>query len=224
MEAELDMDEGFSLGDILKKLGFQFDGQVFTFDFSNCKLQGAKIYNSRFQQVFDFYGYYVNQRTASFIEFQVPAEVESFEQGVAFLAYYLQNSHLSIRPDWLADGLSWQFQLPWVRDQLEYENLPKAMIDRDWFKLIVNKIIILAKNTNDDDLTTFSFDGEILRIICNNEKIICAATGQAWLSSISVKTGSLKRLPKRIKKNGIFRIYIFRNKLHVGNHIFELVT
>ena len=128
-------DKKVLLQNILIELGFKHDGEFFVFDFGNCQIKGAQIINFSFARVFHFFGYYVNARSGAFIDFQVPIEAESFEQGVAFIAYYLRNHHFSIMPGWLAEGLTWQFHLPWVREQIEYENTPKASVDREWFKI-----------------------------------------------------------------------------------------
>ena len=206
---------------VLKELGFKNEGSMLVFDFGNFKLQGSQIHNYQFREVFDFFGCYVNSDRAGVLEFKLPIKVESFEQGVAFLAFFIGKAHFSIKPGWLSKGLEWSSHLPWVKERMEYENIPKAMIDRDWCKLIVNKIIALAAIASTTDLTTFSFDGEVLKIVCCNEKIICAASGKAWQSTVAVNTKSLSSLPKRIKKNGIFYIYVWKNNLHIINYVFE---
>ena len=87
----------------------------YTHLFGNCKLKAIQGINQYFQYGFNFFGYYITARRAGEFNFFLPLQVESYEQGLAFLAYYLRNAHLKNKPDWLNHGLALREHLPWVK-------------------------------------------------------------------------------------------------------------
>ena len=111
----INLDANVSMQSILTKIGFLSNYDGLQFDFGNCKLKAIQGINQYFQYGFNFFGYYITARRAGEFNFFLPLQVESYEQGLAFLAYYLRNAHLKNKPDWLNHGLALREHLPWVK-------------------------------------------------------------------------------------------------------------
>jgi hypothetical protein len=212
-----------SLVEILLDLGFISTSTGLELDFGNGKLSAAKMWKLG-GEVFSFYGFYKSERKMGQIEYELPLQVESYEQGIALLAYHLKSTDLAKKPNWIDTGLEWQDYLPWRKNVKEYDDNPKAIIEHDWFRLIVKKILTLSSDARDEETTSFSFDGTILRIdFTNNNLLVCPAKGTAWNSVAVLKTKSLNYLPKKIASKDII-IYVWEGSLHIGNRLFKLET
>jgi hypothetical protein len=101
--------------DLIVQLGFVEAQGVFgvtahRFDFGNCELSAVEFGN-----VVSFSGVVSDRRTVGEVAFFVPLHVNSYEQGVAFIAHGLRGARLQTRPQWLLDGEHWRDQLPWVK-------------------------------------------------------------------------------------------------------------
>ena len=111
--------------DVLVILGFGevgaplSDRQIgFAMDLGNIQLEVIECVGRDFRTVLLMTGFGRSQngRIMADIEYSFPLEVESFEQGVALVAYALRGSmELVTPPPWYSLGLSWKDRLPWVR-------------------------------------------------------------------------------------------------------------
>lgn len=59
------------------------------------------------------WGSYKTERSAGMIDFFLPLEVKSYEQGIALIAYYLRKADFAVKPDWLFEGITLKEKLPW---------------------------------------------------------------------------------------------------------------
>jgi len=113
--------------DVLRRLGFREDREVMSdlspglsFDFGNFKLEASHQVNRWFRPVVSLGGVMTNDRTVALVHFEMPAEVESFEQGIAFVAHCL-DTHANglFKPaapvPWLAQGRQNRHLLPWAK-------------------------------------------------------------------------------------------------------------
>jgi len=208
------------LQQILLELGFESTSRGLQYDFGNCKLTASNIWSLK-GNCYSFYVYYRSERKMGGIEFDLPLKVESYQQGVALLAYHLISADLLTIPEWLNNGKEWLDLLPWRRDLKAYEENPKAIIEHEWFRLLVKKIRTEVKDSSDDNVTIFSFDGTILKVECNDKIFVCSGTGKAWKENAIIKTKALDFLSKRIEKKNVF-IYKWEGLLHIGNRGFNL--
>ncbi|MEO7049140.1 MAG: hypothetical protein ABI091_27795 [Ferruginibacter sp.] len=217
---EITIEGNTELVPILTEIGFlSFEGGL-QFDFGNCKLKACKTWTLS-GDIICFFGYWRSERGMGEIAFDLPLRVESYEQGLALIAFNLKNADFFKMPGWLKTGLEWQENLPWRKRQKEYEDNPKARIEHEWFRLIVKKLLAISKISIDNDITTFTFDGTILKIESNNLLLVCPGTGQAWLDSAIVKTKSLDFLPKRIQNKDVL-IFLWERRLFIANRSFKL--
>ncbi len=220
---ETNIEAKISLHSILIKIGFLPSEIGLKLDLENCKLEAFQGYNRYFQEGYSFFGYYFSGRSAGEFDFFLPLQLESYEQGIALLAYYLRNTDLEIKPDWLNEGLLLKEYLPWEKVAKAYNENPKATIEHEWFRVLAAKIKLLAFTAPDEDLTTLSFDGTLLKVVCNNEIYVISGLGTDWQRTAKVKTQSLNLLPQRIPKRNV-EVFIWEDKLHIGNRIFDLET
>ncbi len=216
------IDGNILLTEILVNIGFipNTDSELL-FYFGNCKLKAIQCFNPEFYEGISFFGFWKTEREMGEIQFNLPLKVESYEQGIAFISYYLRNARLAIRPDWLNEGLALQDLLPWRKELKEYEAIPKAIIEHEWFRLIVNKLRKLSESSSDEDEMIFSFVDCILKIESRDQKLVCPGIGKDWQQIARVKTKHMNFLPKRIAKNSVY-IYIWKDKLHIGNRSFTI--
>jgi hypothetical protein len=210
-----------SMQSILIRIGFDSNGDEFHFKFTNGKVKAIKGFNRIFQEGFHFLGYYFTERKAGEIDYFLPFHVESFEQGLAFIAYPLRNADLKNKPDWLIEGLTLKEHLPWEKEMKAYNENPVAYIEHEWFRVLLNKLKLLISTSTDENLTTFSFDGGILKVVCNNETLVVGGLGKNWHQEAIVKTKLLDFLPKRVLKRNV-PVYIWRGNLHIHNRCFKL--
>lgn len=217
----LNIEANVALQSILIEIGFIPIEEGFQFDFGNCKLKAIEGTNQYFQEGFNFCGHYITDRKFGELVFFLPLQVESNQQGFALLAYYLRNANFKNKPDWLSEGLALTEFLPWKKNLKAYNENPKAFIEHEWFRVIVKKMKLLISNSTDENVTIFSFDGTVLKVVCNNETLVVSGIGKDWQRIAKVKTKSLDFLPKRISNSDV-EIFIWQDKLNIGNRVFNL--
>ena len=217
---------------ILERIGFQeIDKYKMQFDFGNCELLAVRAPNQNLIECYTFMGVWKTNRSIGQINFELALEFETFYEGLAFIAYYLKGAKFDFTPLWLKEGFSLKHLLPWEKQREAYEKrmevwekIPKAQVEHEWFRMIVRKMRSILETSTEEDITTFSFDGEILKIKCNDQLLVCPAKGKAWGKSGTVKTISLVDLPKRIKKQYVNYVYIEEDELHIGFNRFEILN
>jgi hypothetical protein len=155
-----------------------------------------------YEPVFFFVGAISGQRSIRAVQFEMPLEIDSFEQGVAWISYGLGDR---FRPEreahWLDDGGRWEEHLPWMHTRTsEFAGAPQArcFVKRDWFRLARKELRPLAPGASQDDLLWLAFDGETLRFTSGETVIIVPATGTAWDNRYAIKTAQLDSFPKRL--------------------------
>lgn len=206
-----------SLESVLVHIGFELYEGTFRYDFGNCILGAIVQADKDLKMGYSFYCYYETPYSRSWIkDFFMPLYVNSYREGLALIAYYLKSTYLEYTPDWMYEGFALQEYLPWEkidkyliqnRKVDRFYNLSIVTIDYEWFQVLVKKIRALVKVSTDDDITTFYFDGEALKVVCNNQLFIIGGIGNDWMKTVSVKTQALENLPKRILKKEVY-IYI----------------
>ena len=215
--------------DLLTKLGFEEVWGTMTdqepsyrYDFGNLTLDATQVMNLRFGPVLLCGGVVSNRRTIREIDFEMPLNVESFEQGVAWIVYGIGKD---FRPRnqcaWFFQGLEWQDQLPWERRRIAYEARPHCKVGRDWIRLAIKKLRNLATQADETDLAVFEFDGEVLRISACGEIFAMAGKGNAWKEPYAIKVNKLDFLPKRIKGRDV-HLSVWEGKFTIGKRNWHL--
>lgn len=179
--------------------------------------------------MFEFYGYRIDKRTAQEFEFRIPAEVDSYEQGVALIAYYFRNTTIENKPLWLIQGLEWKAQLPWEKRWAE-EARERALIrtnlatlDHEWFRVLIKKLKNILDNQEEITHLNISFNGQILLVKVNEEIIMVQANGNAWNANAVIESSELVHLPKRIKTQDA-EIILYKDSLYLGNSVLKNIA
>lgn len=206
---------------VLLQLGFSKVDSNLVFDFGDFKLKVIEGFNESMSYGYNVFGQYYQQREGGVIHFSLPINVESFEMGVSLLSYYLKKYSLLHMPSWFQQGLEWKNHLPWERDRMIYDAIPKAEINREWFKLINKELRIAIDLSKNDDFFNFSFDGEIFKIVGNNCLISCAAKGAKWKNEVTVNAFEIKNLPIRITSRSVL-VFVEKDKLRYDRYSFKI--
>jgi hypothetical protein len=122
---------------LLRALGFVEDPALISdvlpglsFDFGNFKLDAICGANRNFVRVILLSGVMVTDRSIREVECELPPELESAEQGKAWVAWCLDNGDTGrrfepkIAPAWLAEGRQHFDLLPWKRRMAAYYARP----------------------------------------------------------------------------------------------------
>ena len=130
-----------------------------------------------------FTGTYFSKRSMAYIEFKLPARVESLDQLKAFLAYYLDHAsdtsdEQSDQPAWLAEGQALQELLPWEQRQAAYQARDHCWVERDWMRIGLKKLRALLDKIDSAGAVRFAFDGTVLRIEAAEESIVMQGDGE----------------------------------------------
>jgi len=218
------------LRNVLLELGFHENWSAITdeqpgycYDFGNLKLTAAQVTNSYLTPVFAFGGVARSPRTIAEISFDMPLEVESLEQGVAWVTYGLGRA---FRPSkltpWVDQGRKWSDTLPWEQDRRRYEARPHCLVDRDWFRLAAKKLRDKAGLVNANESASFQFDGKVLQIKTLGEFLAMPAEGVAWDRPYFVNASELDSLPKRMMRSTV-EVNVWEGKLRIEGRAFALV-
>lgn len=158
--------------DVLEELGFEpdFGGwpDTWVFDFGSFKLKASKGMNHYFVENFYIRGNYRTSRSLGSIDFEMPLDVDSFEQGVAWISYGIGNvDSLADHVPWVSQGREWEDFLPWKLRQKAYEARPHCYVDLEWFRPVrkqLREIAEMAALADSNEPIQVKFDGEILRL------------------------------------------------------------
>jgi hypothetical protein len=213
---------------LFESLGFQEDWEAITdqrpayyYDFGNLRLTAAEVMSQYWVPCIHFGGVCQGARSISMVDFEMPLEVESLEQGAAWIAYGIGEKFRPRRPTpWLADGWTWQDRLPWVRRMEEYKARPMCSVEKDWLKLAARKLRPLADSASESDLVWVSFNGETLRIAGCGATVIVPAIGTAWDARYAIKATQLDHLPKRLANPVV--IGVWEGRLTIGRQVWNL--
>jgi hypothetical protein len=158
------------------------------------------------------------------VSHDLPPEIESYEQGLAFLAYHLRRHmrHLSRIPDWLHEGAHYQHLLPRERERAAYRARPHCFVERDWLRVALKTLAKGLATVSDEAAITFEFDGSVLTIRCAGKVIPMAGEGDPWPRSYAVRAGSIRELPTRLLQQNV-EISVWERSLVLGNRRYRVL-
>lgn len=195
-----------STWDLLRALGFTEDPTLcsdllpgLSFNFGNFKLSAICGGNRHFVRVILLTGVMLTDESICEVECEIPLEVKSPEQGMAWLAWCLDN-HADGRkfepataPTWLAKGRLHRHLLPCERSLAAYEARPYCAVKREWARVALKALGELLTTVDDEAPVTLGFDGAVLTIRCAGNFIPIPADGPPWTQQYSIRTGALRR-------------------------------
>lgn len=218
-----------SMRTVIERLGFATDwtsiGNLpgYRYDFSNFSIKIDEVYNKHFNTVLWISGNYSTDRRISMIDFEAPLDVESYEQGVALIAYALRRCPPSEPVEWLTAGHLWEEHLPWKQEMKAYEARPQCTVERDWFRMPARRLRELAQIAVAGDKARFGFDGQVLMIATSYAVVPMPAQGEAWLTTYSVKLHDMQAIPKRLAGPRIY-IGVWEGQLSIDGRRIPLLT
>jgi hypothetical protein len=235
-ETAAEVGPAVSTWELLRSLGFAVNPNLvsdvvpgLSFDFGNFKLDAICGANRNFVRVILLSGVMVTERSLREVECEMPPEVESAEQGMAWVAWCLDNGDTrrrfepKIAPAWLAEGRRHFYLLPWKRTMAAYHARPHCSVERDWVRVAFKALEEQLKTVDDEAPVTFRFDGNVLTINCAGKVSPMPADGSPWTTRYSVRAGALRSLPKRLMSYRI-EFSVWEAKLTIGNWAYRLAS
>ncbi len=220
--------------EVFTLLGFEEEWEptaacpAYVYDFGNLRLSAIECVNKSYKTVFLLTGVKSGPRSIGMIRSEMSLTVDSFEEGVALIAYIVGGDFEPARPTpWLSDGREWQSFLPWKRATLLREQLyaarPKCWVARDWFRVVRPRLYAMAKEAAEDDLAWLTFDREVLRFEAPHAAVIVPATGEAWPDRYAIKAVELNAVPKRFPADQLL-IIVYEDTLEICRSRLRLVS
>jgi len=212
-----------STRELLIDLGFEAVVAKFTdqqpgyqYNFGNLVLKVSQVTNEYLRPVMHFTGVASTPRSIGMIEFSLLLDVESFEQGVAMIAFCLGRGFTPVRPTpWLDLGRSLEELLPGRRELRLFQQRPKCHVEAEWFRVAVKKLTSAGEAADPDSTLCASFMGDILKFELSGQCIAMPASGSAWPKSYTCPSPGLKHLSKRTPSVGI-EVSIWDGRLAIG--------
>ena len=220
----------FNTRELFKILGFKEDWDAIAEQLPGYKyvargveITVSQVTNEYLRPCFLVLGCVRSPRSIEGIEFEIPVQVESFEQGLAWLVYGVgKHKDWLSPPAWMTLGRQLEEHLPWVRRQQAYKNRPVCNVDRQWFRLAAKQLRDLAATAAENDRAIFSFDGAVLRIEACSQTLAMPAKGNApWVTSYAIPANQLDHLPQRFATASV-NISVFDDRLSVANRAWRL--
>lgn len=184
----------------------------------------VQVTSEYLQPVFLMQGTFRTSRQLGSNHLDLPVEVESFEQGLAWIAYAVDLvGPVAEPPDWLIRGRELQEHLPWIRSARDYEGRPRCVVDMEWWRIATKKLRSLSESATSSDVMTVHFDEEILKFATPAKVVAVTADGKAWKSPVAIQTQKLDFLPKRHVGLTI-EVSVWKDQLRIGRRCWNAVT
>lgn len=212
---------------VLEQIGFLPQEAEFTdeqpgyvYDFGNWQLEAVQLTSLYLVPHFQFNGIVQTSYTLAQIAFEMPLEIESREQAIAWIAYGLRPHKPANVPQWLTEGAALSHLLPWERKRAAFEARPQCMVEKEWFRIAVKKLRQLPPELTEVQLLHVTFTGELLRFTLGDLVIICPASGTPWGQHYAIKASELHHLPKRLQP--LVHVSVWEDRLHIHNRAWRI--
>jgi len=219
-----------NIRELLVKLGFVPETATFTeqqpgycYRFGNLDLQVSELTNLHMQREMLFTGVIADSRTVGVVEFALPLEVESYEQGVAMIARNLaRRFNPSVPTPWLAQGLLWADHLPGRREMRLYEQRPYCTVEADWFKVAAKRLIACGKAAAPDAVFVTTFADGVLAYRLPDQLLAMPAKGADWPKAVTCRAAGLQHLSPRTPAAGV-PVEAWKDHLQIGRLRLQVV-
>lgn len=218
--------------DVLLKIGFRKStnpysngGKSLKYEAQVLDLEAISCTGKYFRDVILISGIYRSARSCGEIGVELALIFKSERQAMAMLAYYL-GDYFSPRgdaplPEWLKQGLADADLLPWCEEAAAYAARPHCIIDRDFARIMRTRLREFLDHCPKDAQITFSFDGDLLKVIFLEKPLIIPAEGNAWPETYTLLADRMQKLPSRFNSMQVI-IGIWEKKLCLANWHYSL--
>lgn len=221
-----------STWDLLLSLGFVPDARVYSnppgglsLNFGNFELKAIYVLNRYFRSVIMLMGVMSTARTISEVECEMPEEVESAEQGIAWVTYCLdQHAPGGVfvparEVPWLEIGRQYKHLLPWEQQMAAYAARPICWAGRDFVRAALRDLARLLSEADKDAQIVFSFDGEVLMIRVAGGFTAIPARGEKWDRRFCLNATRFWGPPKRL--HDPVSIVVGGGAITIGNYLYH---
>ncbi len=189
----------------------------YRYNFGNFVLNASQVTSEYLRPEILFTGIMSTPRVCGMVEFSLPLEVESYEQGVALIAYNIGRNFTPTRATpWLLLGRMWEEHLPGRHEMRLYKQRPQCHVNAEWFRVAVKKLIAAGEKASDESRFTVTFRDSVLKFDLAGEILAMPAAGNSWKQVCQCRTRELMRLSKRTPSSGM-PFCIWDNCLLIGN-------
>lgn len=210
--------------DLLVDLGFQSEVAPYTdqqpgyvYRFGNFDLRAVQVTNEHLRPVMQFSGILSTPRSFGAVDFSLPMEVASREQGVALIAHNIGSRFVPSDPTpWLEQGRDWATHLPGRQGLELYGRRPQCHVDALWFRVAVKKLAAAGKMAETSERFSVTFRDGTLMLRLPGQAMPIPATGLPWHQTYECEVRGLADLPRRTSSSGIW-ISVWQGSLQIGN-------
>lgn len=193
-------------------------------DFGNLRLDASAGVNRHLNDVVLFTGIVSTPRTGVLLEFEVPRQVASREQALAFVAYFLDR-HADggvFVPEtparWLDEGRMHRSLLPWEQTVADASERACCTVARDWLRLALKQLKASLATLPLNASVAFGFDGECLVIRGPGGSIRVQAKGEPWPAEFVIPVAKLTSLPSRLRRDPV-PVALRRDAIVIGGRV-----
>ena len=209
--------------DLLVDLGFEVVVAEYAdqqpgnrYDFGNFVLEASQVTGKYFQSEIYFAGIISTPRELGMVEFSLPLDVQSYEQGVALIAFNIGRNFTPLRPTpWFEQGREWQDHLPGRREARLYAQRPQCHVEAEWFRVAVKKLIEHGSQADDTQVFKVSFISGVLKFELSSQSLVMPGTGNDWRDECICFSKGLVHLSKRTASEGIW-LGVWKSQLAIG--------
>ncbi|MDO8687622.1 MAG: hypothetical protein Q7K41_03430 [Dehalococcoidales bacterium] len=212
-----------STRDLLVDMGFEPVIATFTdqqpgyrYNFGNFVLHASQVTSKYLRPEILFTGTMATPRVIGTVEFSLPLDVESYEQGVALIAHNIGRSFNPLVPTlWLDQGRAWEEHLPGRREARLYAQRPHCHVEAEWFRVAVKKLIEHGSTADDSQVFTLTFMSGVLKFELPNQILVMPARGKDWSDRYVCLSKGLAHISNRTPSDGI-GLGVWKGELAIG--------
>jgi hypothetical protein len=227
--SEMPASTSMATRDVLLGLGFTPCRADFTdeqpgyqYNFGNLLLKACQLTNLYMRPVMQFSGFMATPFKMETFDFEMPLQVESFQQGAAYVSYNLGKKFIPKRPTtWLEEARQWEDLLPWRRRMILYEARPHCFAEAEWFRVAVKKLLAWGQLANDEQTFEVICANEVLKFKMQDQTVAIQVRGKDWPTAFVCKTKQLAKISKRTPSVGV-PVGVWEGRLTIGRIPLEL--
>lgn len=190
-----------------------------SYKFSNINLEARHVVNRFFQKTVMLTGILKTPNSMTLVQTEIPDDLETPIAAAAWLSYSLSSHEhdLGPLPNWMIEGKNCWDLIPFVREMNEYRDRPRCEIERDYARVLREKLRNELLKSSENFPVLFMFDGRVLRIQTPQNTLDVIATGNEWPDAYAVMMGSQTKLPSRFMSPQV-ELSFYKDRFTFGSY------